>query len=451
MWSNFESEIVDGRYPLGKLVRSEGRCAWFETRLLNEKPALISVTESLNDEASLLERLEAAEKVRHPNVVAVLETGAATVKGTPLVYALMEPVEENLEDVLRTRALTAEETRDVAEGLVGALGALHKERLGCGRLEAASVLAAGDTVKLRSDRLQVVTQDAHFRPFSAADVQGLGAVLYQCLTQRRPKLDGNDPTIQLLPPPFVQIVRRSLSGQASVDEIAALLRPTAATTVPVAAAATVPVAAATPRKVDTPVTAAASAPKPSLPGEKQKPATDESIEEPTGRKSAVWVVAGFVLLLMIAGFVVRAMMHSSGHTAPPVSSEAGTPAATTNPAPAPPAAATAPATAPPVTAAAAAQPAAKAPVAAPQSTGRSTAWRVVAFTYNRQEQAEHKANTISTKYSGLQAEVFSPKGNGAPYLVTLGGAMDREAAFQLRDKAIREGLPRDTYAQNYSH
>jgi hypothetical protein len=76
---------------------------------------------------------------------------------------------------------------------------------------------------------------------------------------------------------------------------------------------------------------------------------------------------------------------------------------------------------------------------------------VVAYTYNQQDQAEHKAHTINERHSDLQAGVFSPKGDAAPYLVTLGGAMDRAAAFELRAKAIREGLPSDTYAQNYRH
>ena len=75
---------------------------------------------------------------------------------------------------------------------------------------------------------------------------------------------------------------------------------------------------------------------------------------------------------------------------------------------------------------------------------------MVAFTYNYQDQAEHKARSINEKHPDLQASVFSPKGSGAPYLVTLGNATDRASAFRLRDKAVQERLPKDTYAQNYS-
>jgi hypothetical protein len=77
-------------------------------------------------------------------------------------------------------------------------------------------------------------------------------------------------------------------------------------------------------------------------------------------------------------------------------------------------------------------------------------WRVVAFTYNRQDQAQKKASSLQQKYPNLSPAVFSPTGR-APWLVTVGGAMERDAAFALARKAPSLGLPRDTYAQNYSH
>jgi hypothetical protein len=76
-------------------------------------------------------------------------------------------------------------------------------------------------------------------------------------------------------------------------------------------------------------------------------------------------------------------------------------------------------------------------------------WRVVAYTYNHEDQAQHKSATISKRYPELRPEVFTPTGQ-APYLVTIGGAMSRSEAFALATKARLEGLPSDTYAQNYS-
>jgi eukaryotic-like serine/threonine-protein kinase len=75
-------------------------------------------------------------------------------------------------------------------------------------------------------------------------------------------------------------------------------------------------------------------------------------------------------------------------------------------------------------------------------------WRVVAFTYNREDQARQKVAEIAQSHPDLNPSVFTPNGH-APFLVTLGGSMSMQEAFALSGKAKREGLPRDTYAQNY--
>jgi hypothetical protein len=88
------------------------------------------------------------------------------------------------------------------------------------------------------------------------------------------------------------------------------------------------------------------------------------------------------------------------------------------------------------------------PAAAPRPR---TEWRVIAYTYSRLRDAEHKAETINRKIPGLQAEVFAPKGkNQPPYMVALGGRMTRDEAAALQRRARSKGLPRDTFIRNYS-
>jgi hypothetical protein len=74
---------------------------------------------------------------------------------------------------------------------------------------------------------------------------------------------------------------------------------------------------------------------------------------------------------------------------------------------------------------------------------------VVAFTYNRADQAQKKVESIAQQHGDLRPEVFTPTGR-APFLVTVGGAMNRDQAFALAQRVRRLGLPRDSYAQNYS-
>jgi hypothetical protein len=89
------------------------------------------------------------------------------------------------------------------------------------------------------------------------------------------------------------------------------------------------------------------------------------------------------------------------------------------------------------------------PAVKPQARGRSF-WRVVLYTYRRQPDAEKRAQEISAKKPDLHPEVFAVAPSG-PFLVVAGGRMTREAAAQMRLRAVREGMPHDSYIQNYDH
>ena len=85
--------------------------------------------------------------------------------------------------------------------------------------------------------------------------------------------------------------------------------------------------------------------------------------------------------------------------------------------------------------------------AAVASAAHGAGWYVIAYTYNREDQARAKAARVSRR-GGLHAEVFSPSGR-APYLVSLGGPMtEREAKETLR-RARYAGSPRDTFIRRY--
>jgi hypothetical protein len=77
-----------------------------------------------------------------------------------------------------------------------------------------------------------------------------------------------------------------------------------------------------------------------------------------------------------------------------------------------------------------------------------TDWRVIAYTYGDQPAAQKMATKLAERHPELKPEVFAPRGH-APYLVAVGGVMDRKQAYALAHRARALGLPRDAYAQNY--
>jgi hypothetical protein len=83
------------------------------------------------------------------------------------------------------------------------------------------------------------------------------------------------------------------------------------------------------------------------------------------------------------------------------------------------------------------------------STG-APIWRVVAYTYNARKHAEKKARSINAKHTTLHAEVFSPKGERAPYYVALGGRMTLGDAERVKRDAQAKGLPKDTFVRTFA-
>jgi hypothetical protein len=457
-WNELEGRTIDGVYPLRRLVRSEGRHAWFETETAEPQagPATISLTEAATDADEVLERLQAAQQLKHPNLVTITKVGQVRVDTTLVIYAVMEHIEQSLSDVLQIQALSPEEGREVAEALVSSLTVIHQQGMSHGRVEAASVLATEETVKLRSDCLHMTAAG------QADDVAAIGPTLFHAFTQRK-ALTATDAQINRIPAPFGEIIRNSFARRWTLAQISNALKPV----LPVASVVAQPAAPAPASPPPTPPPGAASplpatatkAPvstpppayrpvAPPAPSRKTLPSDEE--EAPAERRSLlVYGALGVVLLALVGWLLLRPHSAPAPAEAPNPAAQAAAPAAAAAPpAPTPPAViAPKPRTAKPSPSAPAVV--ARSATAAVPADGR-TVWRVVAYTYRGQTKASDMVAKISDKHSDLDAEVFNPPGRGGVYLVTVGGAMDHDAALKMRIKAQREGLPADTYVQNFS-
>jgi eukaryotic-like serine/threonine-protein kinase len=448
LWNEIEGEILDDNLPLQKLLRSEGRTAWFATTGADGHPAVVSVFEALNDEDTALARVQTAARVAHPNLLIIRRTGSTRIGGDPYVYAVMEPFDQTLAEVLRERPLTPDETREVTESLLSALETVEGAGLYHGHVDSAGVLGVGDSIKLRSDCLAQRHSDS-------SDAPALAALVYNALTGRR--FSSERDALQL-PAPFATLVRagvvsngslaamrRVLSGPAVASaEAAAVPPPAAKAPAPARSSATPAAAPATPRTA----AHAAATPRAAL---KQDETGSRRRKRP-GIAIAAIVLMAIALAVFwyvtkqptrhapISGEAASAPnpQQAAPPTVPPAATPTGDAAATGAPETAKPA--------PKAEARPAARPAPTNP-AAPTGSERSV-WHVVAYTYLYESAAQRKATELAAQYPKLEPQVFSPTGH-APFLVTLGGGTNRQEAFARRDAARTAGMPSDTYAMNF--
>jgi eukaryotic-like serine/threonine-protein kinase len=425
LWTEYEGRTIGGVYPLTKLIRPEGRSAFFSTSNGTGSPTVIRLIESHFDGDEILTRWRAMAALNHPNLVKLKSFGHQVVDETSLVYAVMEPVDANLAETVRERRLTEEEARELATSLLGAIGALHANGFVHEHVEAANVLAVGEMVKLRSDCIRETPEGEDGRALKRKDVRDFAVVLQEALTQG--KTSG-----AALPAPFEQIVRKGMSGEWGLSQIDAALEGKAATVMPaVRAAAAAPMTPVMAEARDEKRVDAMPGPAPSV-SRRIRTAVGER-RRGIGARGAAYLV-GIVFLVLLGWFFVR------GRSGAPAEADSAKvpvmPQDTTAAEKAPKAGSSLP-------------PAAAIDFATTASSTSGTGrWRVIAFTYNYEAQARQKAAEIAGSHPDLSPTVFTPTGR-APFLVALGGPMSKQDAFALSGKAKREGLPRDVYAQNY--
>ena len=480
LWNDYEGKLLDGQFRLDRLIGPKGRSAFFSTIGKEGRPATIRVIESLNDEDEILARWNAVRTMKEPSLVEILACNKTVLDGIHLVYAVLETTDANLADLLKERPLSPDEARQMAASVVTALEALHQKGLVHEHVEAESVLAIGEAVKLRGDCVREAPEGSEGETLRRRDAHDLAMLVGYALTQRR------DLGQSKLPRPFDDLVRNGMSGTWGLREMGGVVRPVAVSAGPTISTSSlepkplqsrivgVPAKNALPampevlsvagprasasRQVEVksagdvvgaPSSTSAQVVAASLSGAAPSPmrkvAVEDRIllepEEGAKSRSLFWAGLAVVAVLLVSLILYFTRVStSSGKTS--TVAETPAPAPESAPIPAAPIVSTKPSAA-----TTAGRPSGR--VAVTQGAGPAgSQWRLVAYTFNREEAAQKKVDAIAQTHPALKPEVFTPSGR-PPYLVALGGWMSVEQAEAMKAKARAEGMPRDMYAQNY--
>lgn len=437
LWTEYEGKTIDGAFPLYQLLRPDGASAFFITAK-DGHPRIIRLIETNSDQDDILSRWRGVAALDHPNILKIEDYGQVVINHTTLLYAVMEPVDINLGDVVGAQHLTLEETWQLAVSLLSVLEALHSHGFVHGHVEPSHVVAVHETVKLQCDAIHDAPEGKLGQELKQQDVHDLAVLLGLALSQERP-LNGAGAQLPL-PAPFDSIVSKGASGEWGLAEISAALE--AAPEIPSG-----PLHKALAPAIDNVSVTAQALPSPQMPLFAEAPATglpsqDLSTQESPGVvedppenvfQMVRWIVISLaVVLILVLAITWRFLPGGKpGGKTQPAAVSSRSSAAIHQPSSAP---------TPPPAAPLQASPSTPAPAAV------SAQWQVIAYSFRREAQAQKKADRIARRHSALHPEVLHP-GASSRYLVTVGGPMNREQAEALAKELRHQGFPRTTYAQ----
>ena len=233
VWTRWEGQVIDGVFPLLRVLRASDHSAVFlteykaqnlATAALKLVPAIPTLTEAQ------LSHWTTAATLSHPHLVRLFEMGRCELGGLRFLFVVMEYAEQTLSQILPQRPLTPDEVREMLLPTLSALAFLHGKNLVQGQLKPSNILVVDDQLKLASDTVRpagestaYIAKSSVYDPpeardgsFSTAgDIWGLGITLVEALTQHPPSWpDSQSETPSFaaaLPPTFAEIARQCLT------------------------------------------------------------------------------------------------------------------------------------------------------------------------------------------------------------------------------------------------
>ena len=248
-WKQCEGQVIDGQFPLRQYLGGSDHSAVFLTERGKPQPKkaaikLVSASAAPEDQ---LGRWQAAARLSHPNLLQLFETGRCQFDNENYFYVVMQYAEEDLSEILPSRALSVTEVQDMLPPLLTALRYVHSQGMVHGHIKPANIMAVNDQLKLSSDSISAAgkkvkssnelgiydaPESKELGQTAASDMWSLGMTLVEVLTQRpamREAAHGELLLPQTMPMPFreiaAQCLRRDPRERWTMDQIQQRLWP----------------------------------------------------------------------------------------------------------------------------------------------------------------------------------------------------------------------------------
>jgi TonB family protein len=230
-WSQWENQVIDGRFPLRRFLSASSHSGVFLTEC--DTPQIAAAIKFIRADTPFadlqLARWQAAAELSHPHLMRLLGWGQCRLGTHDLMFVVMEYAEQSLAQILVHRALTFDEVQEMMRPTLAALSFTHRSGWVHGQVKPSNVCVVDDVLKLARDLLRPAGESSlgtvDFSPYdapeetaggssSAGDLWGLGMTAVAALT-RYPIARRHERSEIVLPttvaPAFAAAIRQCLS------------------------------------------------------------------------------------------------------------------------------------------------------------------------------------------------------------------------------------------------
>jgi protein TonB len=228
--NGWEGRVVEGRFPLLERLGGSENCGSFLTVLQGLQEAVIQLILPGDAEAeTYIAQWDFARALSHPHLARLFAEGRCVIDRNDLVYVVTERPYATLSNIIQTRTLKADSTRESFTPVLNALSYLHKNGVVHGYINPSNIQFADMKPKLSMTDLLIAgsvkrsfsgsgNYDApeltHGNVTAAADAWSVGMCLCEAMTESLPSWDPSknaEPEVtKSMPSPFREIVQDCL-------------------------------------------------------------------------------------------------------------------------------------------------------------------------------------------------------------------------------------------------